>query len=91
MGTPDVNARGGLHDSALQAALSRGQENIVQLLIQKGADVNAMGGFFGSPLHAATLTCSAPMVQLLIANGVNVNTQVLKSWHFIGSSIISGI
>jgi ankyrin repeat protein len=43
--------QGGHHGNALQAASSRGQEKVVQLLLDKGADVNAQGGEFGNTLH----------------------------------------
>ena len=38
------------HGNALQAALYRGHEQIVKLLLDKGADVNAQGGYYGNAL-----------------------------------------
>ena len=46
----DVNAQGGLHDNALQAASVRGHEKVVQVLIDAGADVNAQGGDYSNAL-----------------------------------------
>ena len=40
----DVNAQGGYYGNALQAALAKGHDQIVQMLLAKGADVNAQGG-----------------------------------------------
>jgi hypothetical protein len=37
----------------LQAALSRDQEKVVELLVCKGADVNAQGWEYSNALHAA--------------------------------------
>ena len=39
--TVDINAQGGHYGNALQAASSRGHNQIVQMLLDKGADVNA--------------------------------------------------
>jgi ankyrin repeat protein len=36
----DVNAPGGYYDNALQAALSLGHQDIVKILLDRGADVN---------------------------------------------------
>ncbi|CUS15231.1 unnamed protein product, partial [Tuber aestivum] len=43
-GAGNVNAQGGRYGNALQAAVCRGNESIVQLLLERGADVNAQGG-----------------------------------------------
>ena len=37
----NINAQGGVYGNALQAALDRGYEAVVKLLLEKGADVNA--------------------------------------------------
>jgi hypothetical protein len=49
----DVNAQGGRHGNALQAACSRGHEKIAQMLLEQGANVNAQGGEYGNALQAA--------------------------------------
>ena len=48
-----VNAGGGTHGNALNAASYWGHEKVVQLLLDNGAEVNAQGGFFGNALQAA--------------------------------------
>ncbi len=50
----------------------RGYENIVQLLIKKGADVNAEGGEYGNALQAASEEGHENIVQLLIEMGTDV-------------------
>ena len=39
-----MNAQGGHHGNALQAASSEHHEAIMQVLLEKGAEVNAQGG-----------------------------------------------
>ena len=65
----DVNAQGGLHGNALQAASLGGHEAIVKLLLEKGADVNAQGGRHGNALQAALRGGHEAIVKLLLANG----------------------
>ena len=50
----DVNAQGGEYGNALQAALERGHDRVVQMLLDRGADVNAQGGEYGNALQAAS-------------------------------------
>ena len=44
----DVDLTGGEYGSALQAASSRGHEDIVQILLAKDVDVNFTGGNYVS-------------------------------------------
>ncbi|KAF9064043.1 hypothetical protein BDP27DRAFT_201288 [Rhodocollybia butyracea] len=50
-----VNVEGGHYGTALQAAASRGNKDIVQLLLEHNADVNTQGGHYGSALQAAAI------------------------------------
>ncbi|KAF4311286.1 ankyrin repeat-containing domain protein [Botryosphaeria dothidea] len=61
----DVNAQGGYYGSALQAALSKGHVQVVQMLLEKNADVNAQGGFYGNALQAASSKGHVQVVQIL--------------------------
>lgn len=71
----DVNALGGEHGHALQAASESGREQIVKLLLDKGADVNADGGN-RSPLCVASESGHEQVVRLLLDTGkVDVNTR----------------
>jgi ankyrin repeat protein len=64
--------------NALQAASAsyRGNEKVVQMLIDAGADVNAQGGEHGNALQAALVLYygNKKVVQMLIDAGADVNT-----------------
>src|ERR1700747_157624 len=49
----DSNARGGLHWTALHAAVVKGNMDIMRLLVENGADVNALNHRKCAPLHEA--------------------------------------
>ncbi|KAK4220982.1 ankyrin repeat-containing domain protein, partial [Podospora fimiseda] len=59
--------------NALQAASSEGHQEIVKLLLDKGADVNAQGGFYGNALQAASSEGHQQIVKLLLDKGADVN------------------
>jgi ankyrin repeat protein len=73
-----------------------GWEDIVQLLLEKGADVNAHGGLYISALQMALSKGHENIAQLLIKNGADVNVQVklfsysskkvLTSMHRLGNT-----
>jgi ankyrin repeat protein len=46
----NVNAQGRCYSNALQAALLRGHELAVKLLLNKGANANAQGRYYSSAL-----------------------------------------
>ncbi len=49
-----MNADGGQYGNALQAASHGDHNNIIELLLGKGATVNAQGGEYGNALQAAS-------------------------------------
>ena len=65
----DVNAQGGRYGNALQAASSGGHDQVMQMLLEKGADVNAQGGHYGNALFAASDGGHDQMVQMLLEKG----------------------
>ena len=70
-----INAQGGYCGNALQAASDRGHDQVVQMLLDKGADVNAQCGIYGNALQAASEGGYEQVVQMLLDNGVDVNAQ----------------
>ena len=71
----DLNAHGGVFDTALQASSFIGYEQIVRTLIENKADVNAQGGWYNTALQAACGVGREQIVKILIENGANVNIQ----------------
>ena len=70
-----VNACRGLYGHELQVASSGGHDNIVRLLLEKGADVNMETGYYGSALQAASLNGDDSIIRLLLEKGAEVNMQ----------------
>ena len=62
----DVNTQGGEYRNALQAASYRGHEEVVELLLAKGADVNAQSGRYGNALQATSVYGNKKVVELLL-------------------------
>jgi len=66
----DVNAKDENGWTPLNSAAVKGRNQIVKLLIEKGADLNA-----GTPLIFAATDGHMEVVELLIANGADVNAK----------------
>ncbi|EAQ89249.1 hypothetical protein CHGG_05868 [Chaetomium globosum CBS 148.51] len=82
----DVNGQGGFYGNALQAASSRGEQEIAKLLLDKGANVNAHGGFYGNALQAASSEGHQEIVKLFEKRGVDPsqddNNAAQRGRHF---------
>jgi ankyrin repeat protein len=63
----------------LQLASWLDDQEMVELLVEKGADVNALGGYYGSALQAASWAgswaCNDKIVKLLLRHDADVHTQ----------------
>jgi ankyrin repeat protein len=70
----DINAQGGSHGSALQAASAKGYEQVVEILLEGGAKVNAQDEYH-SVLQAASAGGHEQVVQMLLDHNANVNAQ----------------
>lgn len=66
--------------TAIQAATSRGHENIVRLLVESGADVNSMPPLseLHTPLCEAVATMNEPIVKYLLDHGADPNMSSKK-------------
>lgn len=53
-----------------------GNENIVLLLLERGADVNVCAGKYTCVLHMALANKNERIARILIENGADVNPQV---------------
>ena len=54
-------------------AAKKEREDIILLLLDRGADINAVGGIYGTPLAAAAFCGSTNTVLLLLDRGANIN------------------
>jgi ankyrin repeat protein len=54
---------------------SVGHEEVVRLLLDKGADVNVHGGACGNALHAASEGGHEAVVKMLLEKGADVNAE----------------
>jgi ankyrin repeat protein len=52
-----------------------GHEEVVRLLLDKGAEVNAQGGRYGNALQAASLGGHGAIVKTLLNKSADVNAQ----------------
>ncbi|KAB8214215.1 ankyrin repeat-containing domain protein [Aspergillus novoparasiticus] len=83
----DVNSctsLSGTHNSILHAAVSRSLfENVVSLLLSRGADIEAAGIDGWRPLHVAAYWGNVAIVERLITTGasVHVSTRLLHMCH----------
>ena len=78
----DVNVPGGIYGTTLVAAARNGDEEMVRLLVGRGADINCFGGLAdANPLQAACSSGSEPLVRFLIAKGAKVNPNLDGKSH----------
>ncbi|KAF8344777.1 ankyrin repeat-containing domain protein [Amanita rubescens] len=63
------------HGNPLYAATQGGYNEIVKLLLDRGADVNAQGGIYGNALQAASERGRDEIAKLLLDKGAYVNAE----------------
>ena len=66
----DINARAGYYQTALIAACDSGHEQIVKLLLEKGAETDVRGDEIGSAVEVAAKACYK--VKTLIDKGAYI-------------------
>jgi hypothetical protein len=69
----DVNKRFPNGNTPLNQALEGNHEDIVELLLAKGANVNAASANGNTPVILASAYCHKDILELLISKGVNIN------------------
>ncbi|KAF5335644.1 hypothetical protein D9758_017769 [Tetrapyrgos nigripes] len=74
----------------LRAASYRGREEIVKLLVEKGADINAQGGQYGNALQAASYLGREEIVKLLVEKGADINASRWSIWQCSPGCFIFG-
>ena len=72
-----VNARGGLHETPMHAAVEAGHANIISLLIEHGADIEARSKSIngGTPLNRAAWDGRFEIGQYLLDHGADINSR----------------
>jgi len=69
----DINARGGFHNTPLNAAINKGNIDIVALLLEHGADTATWNRDNRSPLDQAAVRGRLDVIRLLLYHHVDVN------------------
>lgn len=85
-----INAQDGEYGDALQAASYMGHEDIVRLLLEKGAQVNAEGGKYGCALQAASYMGHKTVLEVLLEEGANVNAKGGKYGNALQAACYDG-
>jgi hypothetical protein len=75
---PDVNHVAGKYEFPLQVAASKGDNDMVNLLIDKGANPNLKGGYYGTALQAAVERGYERVVENLLQAGADPNCEVQR-------------
>jgi len=90
---PDVNMQDEYGVTALMDASSKGQKDLVELLILEGADLNARDNQENTALMLAALKGHVEIVELLVSNGAGVslkdktgNTALIESAKYARKS-----
>lgn len=71
----NVNAQGGLYETALFAASNKGYDEVVEILLDNGADANVQGEDGETALYAASIHGHKKVVHTLLEKGADVNAQ----------------
>jgi ankyrin repeat protein len=85
----DINAQGGSHGSALQAASAKGHEQVVEILLEGGAKIDAQDEYH-SVLKAASASGHERVVKILLDNNANVNAHNRRCCTALQAASASG-
>ena len=79
IGVKPMYEEGETNGTVLHLAVTKGDERVVQLLLEKGANVNAQGGRYGNSLQAAIQNQHENVVRILLEKGADINAQSGRS------------
>lgn len=74
----DFHPTVGGHGSALQAAVCRGDQQVVNILLAKGSDVNVKGGEYGNALRAASCWGYQGIIEMLLGHETSIDAEKLN-------------
>ena len=69
------NSKGKMGEISLHYAAFKGNKEMINLLIAKGADVNAKENDFKTPFHLAAFASDPEIAKLLISKGALINAK----------------
>ena len=69
----DINFKDDLKETTLHKAASRGQKDMVRLLLRKGASIEATNKYKNTPLHCAAQNGHTNTVELLLEKGARIH------------------
>ena len=75
---------------ALFMAATKGRDDIVLLLLGRGADINAVSGIHGTALTAAAIQGQTATVSLLLERGANINEVGRKYGTALAAAALEG-
>lgn len=70
-----VRVPSGFMNAALILAVARGEREMTELLLERGADVNVKGSLGQTPLHRAVDSENVGLARLLLERGADVNAE----------------
>lgn len=87
----DVNLRSSADSStALQIAVITGNQEIAEMLVQRGADVNAQDVLGFTPLMIAAQANDTAMIRFLMSKGADLSTKTIAGYDALSIAVEKG-
>jgi len=86
----DFRAQGGLKRTALHLAATKGHDNVVQTLLEKGAKMEASDRFGWTAMQAAAVGGHLAVLEVLFNHGANHNSKTRDRWTLLHGAASGG-